>query len=145
MNKEQKPTVTEKPSDMLLACVVTRGKGSQLMNLLRRESASYAVSTFAEGTIPPSHILNMLGIAKTKKELVFAFINREIEETCYQSLAHEMKLDQTGHGVAFQSHCVITRNHRQTQNWQPPLSSLTRAEAKMCWICLMNSDCVVAR
>ncbi len=100
MNKEQKPTVTEKPSDMLLACVVTRGKGSQLMNLLRREGASYAVSTFAEGTIP-SHILNMLGIAKTKKELVFAFINREIEETCYQSLAHEMKLDQTGHGVAF--------------------------------------------
>ncbi len=72
MNKEQKPTVTEKPSDMLLACVVTRGKGSQLMNLLRRESASYAVSTFAEGTIP-SHILNMLGIAKTKKRTCFCF------------------------------------------------------------------------
>ncbi|HPL81780.1 MAG TPA: hypothetical protein PLU23_04685 [Anaerolineaceae bacterium] len=100
MNKEHKTTLTEKPSDMLLASVVTRGKGSQLMNLLRREGAAYAVCAFAEGTIP-SHILHMLGIAKTKKELVFAFINQEIEEACYQSLAKEMKLDQTGHGVAF--------------------------------------------
>lgn len=100
MNKEQKTTITENPANMLIACVVTRGKGSQAMNLLRHEGASYAVCAFAEGTIP-SHILNLLGIAKTKKELVFAFINQEIEERCYQILGKEMKLDHAGHGVAF--------------------------------------------
>jgi|GEM_PF-1068904 len=111
MNKEQKPMTTKKPADILLASVVTRGKGSQLMNLLKHEGASYAVCTFAEGTIP-SHILNMLGIAKTKKELVFAFIDQSIEAQCYQILAKEMKLDHPGHGVAFSIPLCSHPNHQ---------------------------------
>ena len=100
MNKEQKSIVTKKTADLLLISVVTRGKGSQVMNLLHQHGADYAVCTFAEGTIP-GHILRMLNLAKTKKELVLAFINHENEENCYQSLITDLKLDQTGHGVAF--------------------------------------------
>ncbi len=98
MNKETIQAI-ENP-DILLIGVVTRGKGSPMMDLLRQRGAAYAVCTFAEGTVP-GHVLRMLGLAKTKKELVLALVNHDIEESCYQGLASELKLDQPGHGVAF--------------------------------------------
>lgn len=98
MNKESIKTITN--PDILLIGVVTRGKGSHMMEVLRRCGAAYAVCTFAEGTVP-GHVLHVLGLAKTKKELVLALINEDIEDACYKILATEFKLDHPGHGVAF--------------------------------------------
>ncbi|NLA80060.1 MAG: hypothetical protein GX853_04850 [Chloroflexi bacterium] len=93
-------TETLKTPNTLMVGVVTRGQGSRMMNLLRRRGAHYAVCTFAEGTVP-GHILKMLQLAKTKKELVLAFINDEIEDNCYRGLSMDLKIEQPGHGVAF--------------------------------------------
>lgn len=118
MNNETNKPVTN--PDLLFIGVVTRGKGSQMMNLLRRRGASYAICTFAEGTVP-GHVLRMLGMAKTKKELVLALISQDIEDSCYEGLAFELKLDHPGHGVAFS---VPLCNHPEPSENNPLAASL---------------------
>ncbi len=81
--------------------VVNKGKSSKVTQIARQNNCPGNITIPARGTAH-SDILDMLGLEKHEKEVIFTFVREEDAYRSLQSLRQELKLDQPGHGIAFQ-------------------------------------------
>ncbi|HZK39139.1 MAG TPA: P-II family nitrogen regulator [Clostridia bacterium] len=95
----------------LLYVIVDNGKGSKVLQIAKQSGITGGTVFLARGTAH-SHFWEYLGLADSRKEVVFMAGKKHITQKAAQSLTKELKLDKPNHGIVFTMPlCNITGTH----------------------------------
>lgn len=84
----------------LFSSVLDAGKGSNALRLANRLGALSSMAFVGSGTIS-NHILELLGITETRKDIVIAIAPKDTQDSFFAEFAKEFKLSTLHHGIAF--------------------------------------------
>lgn len=84
----------------MLAVVVAREKGDDVVSFLRKQGVNFNIVVLAYGTAPTKWS-DFLGLGETKKDIVFSVISAEQSTAILESLAENFHFREAGKGVAF--------------------------------------------
>lgn len=80
--------------------IVPKGKGEQVIDLLRDNDVIVNMTCLGRGTAPSS-ILEMLGIGATDKDVVLSFVKNEISTSLLRRIAKKLDFAKPGNGISF--------------------------------------------
>lgn len=80
--------------------IVPKGKGEQVIDLLRNNDVMVNMTCLGRGTAPSS-ILEMLGIGATDKDVVLSFVKNEISTSLLRRIAKKLDFSKPGNGISF--------------------------------------------
>ena len=80
--------------------IVPKGKGDQVIDLLRDNDVMVNMTCLGRGTAPSS-ILEMLGIGATDKDVVLSFVKNEISTSLLRRIAKKLDFSKPGNGISF--------------------------------------------
>ena len=80
--------------------IVPKGKGEQVIDLLRDNDVMVNMTCLGRGTAPSS-ILEMLGIGATDKDGVLSFVKNEISTSLLRRIAKKLDFSKPGNGISF--------------------------------------------
>lgn len=80
--------------------IVPKGKGEQVIDLLRDNDVMVNMTCLGRGTAPSS-ILEMLGIGATDKDVVLSFVKNEISTSLLRRIAKKLDFSKPGNGISF--------------------------------------------
>ncbi len=84
----------------LLITIVDRGKGQNVVDLLKKDMVLFHRIALGRGTAK-SEILDMLGIGETPKDIVLSVVARSQARHAMHRLRNTLQFDNPGHGIAF--------------------------------------------
>ncbi len=84
----------------LIFTVVSRGKGENVLDLLREDGILQNVICHGHGTAPSS-ILEMLGLGSSEKDVVLSFVKNENSKKIIKHISERMEFSKPGKGIAF--------------------------------------------
>lgn len=85
---------------ILFCCILDFGKGSKLLKLSSELGGIGNTIFLGKGTVK-NHILNMLGILDSRKEVFVTIIDEKLEDEFYDKIIDKFSLDRPHHGIAF--------------------------------------------
>lgn len=102
----------ERPFEVcLLYVIVDCGKGSKALHIAKRSGVTGGTVFLARGTAH-NHFLEYLGLADSRKEIVFMVSEKQTALKAMQALTHELKLNKPNHGIVFTiAVCNVTGTH----------------------------------
>lgn len=80
--------------------IVNHGFGNRVLKVAKDHGTGGGTIVLCEGTVP-NRILNLLGLAESKKELMITLAPKEYEAEIHEAISNEMKLDKKGRGILF--------------------------------------------
>ncbi len=80
--------------------VVSRGKGEDIIELMRKNDIHINVKCQGRGTAT-SGILEMFGLGATEKEVVLSFVKNERSAEVLNDISEKMEFAKPGKGIAF--------------------------------------------
>ena len=80
--------------------IVSRGKGEDIMDMMREDGVHINVLCHGRGTAP-SKILEMFGLGATEKDVVLSFVKNERSAEVLEKISKEMEFAKPGKGIAF--------------------------------------------
>lgn len=84
----------------LLTVIVSRGKGSRVMNFINKIGTGESSCLLGRGTISSS-TLEMIEMNDVSREIIFFTVPSKSENDVFEQLNHEFHLDKPNHGIAF--------------------------------------------
>lgn len=84
----------------LIHVIVNSGTGSRVLHIAKNCGVTGGTVFLGKGTAH-NHILELLGLAETKKEIVMMVAPRPIAKKATEKLNHDLKLEKPNHGIAF--------------------------------------------
>jgi len=95
----------------LLYAIVDCGLGSRVMHIAMRCGVTGGTVLLGRGTAH-NHLLEYLGLADARKEIVMMVSGRQTAKTAAQTVARELKFKKANHGIIFTvSVCNVTGTH----------------------------------
>lgn len=85
---------------ILFCSILDFGKGSKLLKLSSELGGIGNTIFLGKGTVK-NHILNMLGILDSRKEVFITIIDEKLEDELYDKIINKFSLDRPHHGIAF--------------------------------------------
>ena len=80
--------------------IVPKGKGEQVIDLLRDNDVMVNMTCLGRGTAPSS-ILEMLGIGATDKDVVLSFVKNKTSSSLLRRIAKKLDFSKPGNGISF--------------------------------------------
>lgn len=80
--------------------IVPKGKGEQVIDLLRNNDVMVNMTCLGRGTAPSS-ILEMLGIGATDKDVVLSFVKNKTSSSLLRRIAKKLDFSKPGNGISF--------------------------------------------
>lgn len=80
--------------------IVPKGKGEQVIDLLRNNDVMVNMTCLGRGTAPSS-ILEMLGIGATDKDVVLSFVKNKTSPSLLRRIAKKLDFSKPGNGISF--------------------------------------------
>ncbi len=80
--------------------IVDMGKAEKVFRECKNLGATGGTFFLGKGTVR-SHLLNLLGLDESKKEILIMAIEEELEEVFHEELTNKFSLDKPNHGIAF--------------------------------------------
>ena len=80
--------------------IVPKGKGEQVIDLLRDNDVMVNMTCLGRGTAPSS-ILEMLGIGATDKDVVLSFVKNKTSPSLLRRIAKKLDFSKPGNGISF--------------------------------------------
>ncbi|HOU09244.1 MAG TPA: P-II family nitrogen regulator [Clostridiales bacterium] len=95
----------------LLYAVVDCGAGSRVMHIAKRCGVSGGTVMIGRGTAH-NHLLEYLGLADARKEIVMMVSGRQTAQTAAGAIARELKIEKANRGIVFTVPvCSVTGTH----------------------------------
>lgn len=85
---------------LLFVVIVDYGKATKAIQLAKEVGATGGTILLGKGTVR-SHILSVLGLDESRKEIVLMGIEEELDGYIHGKLEKELRLDKPNHGIAF--------------------------------------------
>lgn len=85
---------------ILFLVVTSFGMGSKVLKEAKELGISGGTIFLGKGTIK-SHLLELLGLFKIKKEIVLMIAEADLEDELHEELTNRFHLDKPNHGIAF--------------------------------------------
>ncbi len=84
----------------LMAFIIGRGRGDELIKLAYSENISFSLILHGRGTVN-SEILNSLGLDGPEKDVVLLSVDKQRADEKLLGISRKLKLDKPGNGIAF--------------------------------------------
>ncbi len=85
---------------ILFCVVVNAGMGNKILRKVEKIGVQGGTIFLGKGTVK-SHILEVLGLNESKKEIVLIIAKKEIEDELHYRITERFNLEKPNHGIAF--------------------------------------------
>lgn len=92
----------DKNDYILSVVVVNSGMGSQVLTEAKKIGVSGGTILLGRGTVK-NHLLRLLGLDETQKEIVFMISGKELENPIHEVLTEKFRIKKPNHGIIFSS------------------------------------------
>ncbi len=100
MTEQKKALSHQYDSVDLIFSIVSRGKGENIIDLMKEKDININVKCQGRGTAT-SGILQMFGLGATEKDIVLSFVKHERAAEVLEDISEKMDFAKPGKGIAF--------------------------------------------
>lgn len=98
-NEKMDAVTSSQRLDMIFT-IVSRGKGENVVDIIRENGIFQNLVCHGHGTAPSS-ILDMLGLGATEKDVVISLLRHEHSRELLDNISQKMEFAKPGHGISF--------------------------------------------